>query len=151
MNLRTVKPWCLYRSDQPNLEAFDALSQTAPSLGFCVLSLRKDGEEGYSLDRERVAVLACQRSVQFASIPIGGLPIDAPTKAQVQQAVALLRDGRTWLVHCQRGCDRTGVIVACYRILVNGWSKQKAIDEAMACGMSRWQFRMHDFLEDFTS
>ncbi len=33
------------------------------------------------------------------------------------------------LVHCWHGSDRTGAIVAIYRIVVQGWSKAAAIDE----------------------
>ncbi len=32
-------------------------------------------------------------------------------------------------VHCQRGADRTGFMVAIYRVAVCGWSKEAAIDE----------------------
>jgi tyrosine-protein phosphatase SIW14 len=32
-------------------------------------------------------------------------------------------------VHCQLGADRTGVSCAVYRIVVEGWSKEKAIEE----------------------
>ena len=32
-------------------------------------------------------------------------------------------------VHCQHGSDRTGTMVAIYRIAVQGWSKREAIDE----------------------
>jgi protein tyrosine phosphatase (PTP) superfamily phosphohydrolase (DUF442 family) len=32
-------------------------------------------------------------------------------------------------VHCQRGADRTGTMCAIYRIAVEGWSKDKAIEE----------------------
>jgi protein tyrosine phosphatase (PTP) superfamily phosphohydrolase (DUF442 family) len=33
------------------------------------------------------------------------------------------------LVHCQRGSDRTGAMIAVYRIAVQGWSKEEAIRE----------------------
>lgn len=33
------------------------------------------------------------------------------------------------LIHCWHGSDRTGTIVAMYRIVEQGWSKQAAIDE----------------------
>jgi protein tyrosine/serine phosphatase len=33
------------------------------------------------------------------------------------------------LVHCQHGSDRTGTMVALYRIVVQGWSKEAALDE----------------------
>jgi protein tyrosine phosphatase (PTP) superfamily phosphohydrolase (DUF442 family) len=32
-------------------------------------------------------------------------------------------------VHCQRGADRTGMMCAVYRIAVQGWSKDEAIEE----------------------
>src|SRR6185436_828160 len=32
-------------------------------------------------------------------------------------------------VHCQHGADRTGTMVAVYRIVVQGWSKKEAIHE----------------------
>ena len=33
------------------------------------------------------------------------------------------------LVHCRRGADRTGAMVAIYRVVVEGWTKADAIDE----------------------
>ena len=32
-------------------------------------------------------------------------------------------------VHCQHGSDRTGTMIAIYRIAVQGWTKREAIDE----------------------
>jgi protein tyrosine/serine phosphatase len=37
-------------------------------------------------------------------------------------------------VHCRQGCDRTGQMVACYRIAVQGWSADDAIAELYAFG-----------------
>ena len=44
-------------------------------------------------------------------------------------------------VHCQAGMDRTGLVVAVYRILVDGWSVEDAIAE-------RKMFGAADFWED---
>jgi protein tyrosine phosphatase len=33
------------------------------------------------------------------------------------------------VIHCKHGADRTGLIVALYRIVFQGWSKENAIDE----------------------
>lgn len=38
------------------------------------------------------------------------------------------------LVHCQHGSDRTGTMIAIYRIALQGWSKQQAIDEMVQGG-----------------
>ena len=33
------------------------------------------------------------------------------------------------LVHCKHGSDRTGCVVAAYRMVFNNWSKEDAIQE----------------------
>ncbi|HHI81325.1 MAG TPA: hypothetical protein ENK02_15275, partial [Planctomycetes bacterium] len=38
------------------------------------------------------------------------------------------------LVHCHQGSDRAGVMTAAYRILVQGWNKEKAIREMLQGG-----------------
>jgi protein tyrosine/serine phosphatase len=43
------------------------------------------------------------------------------------------------LVHCRHGADRTGVMVALYRVAVQGWSKQEAITE-----MTQGGYGFHD-------
>ena len=41
-------------------------------------------------------------------------------------------------VHCQHGSDRTGTMVAIYRVAIEGWSKEEAIAE-----MTRGDFGFH--------
>ena len=43
------------------------------------------------------------------------------------------RNGKI-LVHCKHGSDRTGLIVAMYRIIFQNWSKKDAIDELVNGG-----------------
>lgn len=40
-------------------------------------------------------------------------------------------------VHCRHGKDRTGMACAMYRILVNGWNVEQALDEARKFGMGQ--------------
>jgi len=47
------------------------------------------------------------------------------------------------LVHCKYGSDRTGMMVAIYRIVIEGWSKTEAIDEMVNGGFGfgdHWVF-----------
>jgi protein tyrosine/serine phosphatase len=44
-------------------------------------------------------------------------------------------------VHCRRGSDRTGTAVAVYRICVEGWSREAAIDEMVNGGFRFFQHR----------
>lgn len=39
-------------------------------------------------------------------------------------------------VHCRRGADRTGLMVASYRIVVEGWEKERAIAEMKGGGFA---------------
>jgi protein tyrosine/serine phosphatase len=39
-----------------------------------------------------------------------------------------------FLIHCQHGADRTGVMSAMYRIVEQGWSKDEAIEEMVNGG-----------------
>ena len=48
-----------------------------------------------------------------------------------------------FLVHCQHGADRTGAMSAIYRIVVQGWSKEKALRE-----MTDGGFGFHEIWEN---
>jgi len=49
----------------------------------------------------------------------------------VLQALRIMADpaNRPLLIHCQHGADRTGAMVALYRVVVQNWSKADAIRE----------------------
>jgi len=52
------------------------------------------------------------------------------------------KDRTPVFVHCKRGADRTGTMCAIYRIAVQGWSKDEAIEEMTKGGFgfySGWQ------------
>lgn len=43
-------------------------------------------------------------------------------------------EGAPFLVHCQHGADRTGCMVAMYRMVIQGWPKEEAIKELVLGG-----------------
>ena len=48
----------------------------------------------------------------------------------VVKALAVIkRSPKPLLIHCSRGADRTGLIIAAYRIVYCGWTKEQAIGE----------------------
>lgn len=53
---------------------------------------------------------------------------DANVVAALKAIRAAEKDGPV-LLHCWHGADRTGLIAAMYRILYQGWSKERALDE----------------------
>jgi tyrosine-protein phosphatase SIW14 len=60
----------------------------------------------------------------------------SPTYDQVDAALAVINDPakQPVLVHCHRGHDRTGAVVAAYRVTVQGMSVDQAAAEAKSFG-----------------
>jgi hypothetical protein len=72
-----------------------------------------------------------------ASLATHHIPITDLTPPRLGQVIELLqilaRPGRTYL-HCEAGRARTGVMTACYRMAVMGWSPPDALLEARNFG-----------------
>lgn len=83
----------------------------------------------------------------YTNLPMSGT--SAPTRAQVEAALAVLE---SWpapvFVHCQHGSDRTGTVIACYRMR-HGWSAEEALREARLYGMSPFEWGMRNFVRGF--
>ncbi len=47
----------------------------------------------------------------------------------IASIVEATRRGERVLVHCAAGSQRTGGVVACFRVLVQGWEPQRALEE----------------------
>jgi Tyrosine phosphatase family len=121
----------LYRAAQPSPAGFELLA-TRPSL--------------YAGDRPIQTVVSLRAFHDDVS------PAPAPAGLQLEQirfmtwhpenedVIRFLRIATTpalqpVLVHCQHGSDRTGTMVAIYRIAYEpGWSKAKAVDEMVNGG-----------------
>jgi protein tyrosine phosphatase (PTP) superfamily phosphohydrolase (DUF442 family) len=96
-----------------------------------VIDLRKGHDE-------RAAVEA--HGMTSVAIPVRAdlLGSTAPTDAQVRMFFETVLDSarRPVFFHCRRGADRTGVFAALYRIEVDGWTNEQAIEEMQAFGFS---------------
>jgi protein tyrosine/serine phosphatase len=74
-----------------------------------------------------------------------------PTEAQITKILALLEDGKSGpvFVHCNRGADRTGAVIAAYRIDYDHWNNGRALKEALLFGMSPFQEPRQNFIRKF--
>jgi protein tyrosine/serine phosphatase len=87
--------------------------------------------------------------IKYINIPLS--EFGAPTNAQMQQLLSLLEgNSETIFVHCRRGKDRTGTVIACYRIQHDGWDNRRALNEAKQHGMSSFERGMHNYILHFT-
>ena len=74
-----------------------------------------------------------------------------PTVAETDRILSLLEDSAAGpvFVHCKRGADRTGAVIAAYRIDHDKWDNQRALKEALASGMRCLQFERKTFIRTF--
>lgn len=110
----------VYRSKQPKDDDIDDLR----SLGIKeVLSLRE-----YHDDRDYIT----DTRFHLHRIKIDTAEI---TEGQIIEALKIIKNKQgPILIHCWHGSDRTGVIVATYRIIFNNWTKSQALDEMVNGG-----------------
>jgi tyrosine-protein phosphatase SIW14 len=78
--------------------------------------------------------------------------LSAPTQAQIEHVLPLLfqSESEPVFVHCRRGKDRTGTVLACYRIQHDNWNNRRALEEAKSYGMSRLERSMQAYVLHFT-
>ena len=110
----------LHRCAQPDRKGMQELAQFGIK---SVVNLRE-----YHSDQTTVAgtpLLLCE------------VPLDAGDLTYEQLVVALkavLSAPKPTIVHCWHGSDRTGAVIAAYRIAVEGWTATAALDEMVAGG-----------------
>jgi tyrosine-protein phosphatase SIW14 len=82
----------------------------------------------------------------YISVPMNGGR--APSNEQVVRVLRLFdSDSAPVFVHCKRGADRTGTVVACYRIVHDHWDNRRALNEARSLGGMHWfEFSMQRFV-----
>jgi tyrosine-protein phosphatase SIW14 len=132
----------LYRGGEPTAVGVQELGAMGVKT---IIDLRQAGE-GTGVEKE----LAEKLKLKYINIPLG--EFSAPSKAQIEQILTLLQDNAdsTLFVHCRRGKDRTGTVIACYRIQHDGWDNQRALAEAKEHGMSSFERAMRSFILHFT-
>ncbi|MEO5960743.1 MAG: tyrosine-protein phosphatase [Opitutaceae bacterium] len=105
----------LYRCEQPEEKDIPHLRQ----LGIrSILNLRRHNTDPKTLEKAGFSLLL-QR-----------MEADDLTVADLVAGLRLLRDApKPVLVHCWHGSDRTGSLVAAYRIAFQDWTREAALDE----------------------
>ncbi|MGB2808244.1 MAG: dual specificity protein phosphatase family protein [Sedimentisphaerales bacterium] len=114
-NLHKVSDF-LYRGAQPTKEGMQQLKELGIKTIVNLRSFHSDraetGDTGLSYEHIYMKTWHAEEKevVRFLNI------VTDPNRTPV-------------FVHCQRGADRTGTMCAIYRIAVQGWSKDEAIEE----------------------
>jgi len=91
---------------------------------------------------------ALARGIFYTNVPLPGF--SRPADAQMQKLLGMLDTlPGPIFVHCQHGCDRTGTLIACYRIRHAQWPSNKALKEAKHYGISILEQGMLRYVRDF--
>jgi protein tyrosine/serine phosphatase len=131
----------LYRGGQPTPEGMDGLKQ----LGIRTIIDLRDRTGLPSAERK----LAKAHGIHYHRIPLGKLL--GPNHETMDKVLKILGDPESGpvYVHCRRGCDRTGAVIACHRIANEGWTAEEAITEARSLGMAKLVFLNRVFIRQF--
>ncbi len=131
----------IYRGAQPTPDGFKSLAKIGVKT---IIDLRS----GKELRRDEQHIVE-NDGMHYVHIPLAGM--SAPSDQQIATAFAVLNDPTAWpvFVHCRRGADRTGTVIACYRIAHDHWDNQKALSEAKMQGMSRIEHAMQQYVLRF--
>ena len=107
----------LYRSGQPGGDGFKALEK----LGLkSVLNLRE-----YHSDADE----AEHTGLRLYRIKLAAGKV---TREELMDCLLVISSApKPVLVHCWHGSDRTGIVCAAYRIVMQGWKPEKALEELM--------------------
>lgn len=130
----------IYRGGQPTEQGWRNLKAMGITT---VVDLCDSG-----MAQEQKAVEAA--GMRYVSIPMNGDGIVEPNANKVAQALGLLLSAKGKIfIHCHKGSDRTGTVVACYRITHDHWQAAKALKEAENYGMSWLNIGMKRYVRNY--
>jgi len=131
----------LFRGGQPSAEGLRRLAEMGVKT---VVSLRDT--QSKVLREKR---LAEEYGLRFINLRLSNW--FASKDEEIHKIIETIRDPahHPVFVHCKRGADRTGTVVAVYRMLVDGWTATDANREAKTHGIGWWQVWMKDYIKAY--
>ena len=133
----------IYRGGQPSQEGWNSLAKLGVKT---VIDLRRDGEDhDHWIKTEALAVETA--GMRYVSVPMEGMA--TPSDEQIRKVLDVLGSGESVFVHCKKGKDRTGTVIACYRIEHDRWTNDRALKEAKSLGIHWVEFAMKHYISNY--
>jgi tyrosine-protein phosphatase SIW14 len=131
----------LYRGGQPAAGGYLRLA----SLGIKTIISLRDADERAAVE---------ERGARAAGLRYFNIPLDSlgrPSVEKIERVLSIINapENQPVFVHCKRGADRTGTVIACYRISQDGWTSERAKAEANRYGLGFWEVGMKSFIRDY--
>lgn len=131
----------LYRGGQPTHDGLRQLRE----LGIKTIVTFREARETIIRERE----LAEELGFIFINLHLSNW--FAARDNDIRKIIKIITDPvhHPVFIHCKRGADRTGTVVAVHRMLVDGWHARDANAEAKKHGIGWWQIWMKDYIKGF--
>jgi len=131
----------VYRGAQPTVEGFRYLARIGVKT---VIDLRETGQRAKAEER-----LIREVGMAYLNVPMTRL--SPPTEAELLKILPVLENASNGpvFVHCWRGADRTGAVIAAYHIDHDHWDNARALKDAKAHSMRYFQIPRQNFIKNF--
>ena len=130
----------VYRGAQPSYHGFKALAAMGVKT---IVDLRHEASQ--LIQEQRIVE---SLGMNFLSVPMNmGAPTDDQITRVLHQLDAIAAG--PVFVHCRGGRDRTGTVIACYRIAHDRWESGPALAEARVNGMRSSDVDMERYVKGF--
>jgi protein tyrosine phosphatase (PTP) superfamily phosphohydrolase (DUF442 family) len=131
----------IYRGPTPTEKTFQTLQRFGVKT---IVDLRMVSRK--TARAEAAAALA--HGMQYTNFPMPG--VGRPRPKQVRRTLDYIYSSTNPVyLFCRRGCDRTGLVIACYRIEHDHWSQESALQEAGRYGLSMFERGMKLCIRSF--
>jgi len=105
----------LYRSEQPNSKGMIEIQNIGIGTILNVRNSKNDDAKIKGTNLELIHLPIRAGAISYEEV--------------LESLKIIIKTPKKILVHCKHGSDRTGCIVAAYRMAINGWTKEEAITE----------------------
>jgi protein tyrosine/serine phosphatase len=105
----------VYRSEQPDKKSMHRLDSMGIKTLLNLRQTKTDNDEAEKTSLTLVHISMKAGTISYTDVVTG--------------IKAIMQAKKPVLVHCKHGADRTGCIMAAYRIIKCGWTKEEAIKE----------------------